>query len=147
MAYATVPAFVAFVGEMEARTLAPTTPPGAGHDVAKIQDALDNQSAVLDTYFATRMAVPLTPVPRVVVVNCLVLAREELDRTGRDTVVKAADRVRAWARDVSKGVATLGVDTSSPEAPAPNTTDGVVAIDAPDRVFDDAGLAPFLRGF
>lgn len=144
MAYATVTSFAAFVGDAEARLLAPTTPPSAGHDVARIQSALDRQSAKLDSYFATRFSVPLSPVPALVESACMELAREELDRNGRDFVIKAADRVRTWAKDVSKGVATLGVDAAAPEAPTAGDGGDVVAIDAPDRVFDEAGLAAFL---
>ncbi len=147
MAYATVIQFVALVGEAEARALAtPAATATPGYDAAKIQGALDRQSATLDSYFATRWPTPLSPVPDLVVANTMILAREDLDRNGRDFVVKAADRVRAWAKDVSKGSATLGVDPASPTAPIASSDGGGVLIDAPDRVFDGDGLAAFLGG-
>jgi phage gp36-like protein len=147
MAYATDIQFVALVGEAEARALATPPPPATGYDVAKIQGALTNASATLDTYFATRYPTPLSPVPQVVTDATLDLARELLDRQGRDFVIKAADRRRAWAKDVSMGRATLGVVAGSAQDPATNgpTSDDVL-IDAPARVFDDAGLSSFLRG-
>jgi phage gp36-like protein len=146
MAYATVIQFVALVGEAEARALATPAAPATGYDAAKIQGALDRQSATLDSYFATRWPTPLSPVPDLVVANTMILAREDLDRNGRDFVVKAADRVRLWAKDVSKGSATLGVDSASPTSPTVSSDGGGVLIDAPDRVFDGDGLAAFLGG-
>ncbi len=146
MSYAVVSQFVALVGDVEARALATPAAPATGYDAAKIQGALDRASATLDSYFATRFTVPLTPVPDIVVANACILAREEMDRQGRDFVIKAADRVRAWAKDVSAGRATLGVDAASPQAPATSAGGGAVLIDAPARVFDDAGLAAFLGG-
>lgn len=145
MAYATVAQFVALVGEAEARALATPAPPATGHDEGKIQAALDNVSATLDSYFAARYATPLDPVPPVVADAALDLARELLDRQGRDFVIKAADRRRAWAKDVSLGRATLGVVSGSAEDPAAAApTSGGVLIDAPARVFDDNGLSAFL---
>lgn len=147
MAYNTVANFVAFVGEAEARALAPAVAPATGYDQDKIQAALDSASATADTYLAARYPVPLDPPPAVVADAILDLARELLDRQGREFVTKAADRRRAWLKDVQKGLATLGVTAGSeadPAASAPSS--GGVLIDAPARVFDDAGLDAFLRG-
>lgn len=144
MGYAVVSQFVALVGEAEARAVATPAAAAPGYDATKIQGALDRASATLDSYFATRFTVPLAPVPDIVSTNACVLAREELDRQGRDFVVKAADRVRSWAKDVAAGRATLGVDAGSAQAPPTSSGGGSVLISAPDRVFDDAGLAAFL---
>jgi len=145
MSYPSVIQFVAVVGEAEARALAPpaslATP---GYDAARIQGALDRQTATANGYFAIRYTVPLAPVPDLVVANVIILAREDLDRQGRDFVVKAADRVRAWLKDIAKGAATLGIDAASPDAPAMPSDGGGVLIDAPDRVFDDNGLSAYL---
>lgn len=146
MAYNTVANFVAFVGEAEARALAPAAAPATGYDQAKIQAALDSASATADTYFAAQYPTPLAPVPQVVADAVLELAREMLDRQGRDFVIKAADRRRAWLKDVAVGKATLGVTAGSDDAPATSPGTGGVLIDAPARVFDDAGLAAFLEG-
>ena len=145
MAYATHIQFVGLVGEAEARALAPpaslATP---GYDVAKVGQALDRATATLNSYLATKYSTPLDPVPELVMHNALILAREDLDRQGRDFVTKAADRVRAWAKDLSRGTATLGIDAASPTAPATTGDGGGVLIDAPARVFDNDGLAAFL---
>ncbi|MCY1648179.1 DUF1320 family protein [Caulobacter sp. SL161] len=147
MAYATATQFVALVGEAEARALAPAAAPATGYDAVKIDGAITSASATLDTYFATRYDTPLSPVPQVVTDAALDLARELLDRQGRDFVIKAADHRRAWAKDVSQGRATLGVTAGSASDPgASASSGGEVLIDAPPRVFDDAGLSAFLGG-
>ena len=144
MGYPTVAQFVSLVGEAEARALAPAAAPATGYDVAKIQGSIDRQSAVMDTYLATKYSVPLNPIPDAVANNVCILVREELDRQGRDFVIKAADRVRGWGKDISAGRATLGVDAGSAEAPAASPSGSSVLISAPDRVFTDDGLAAFL---
>lgn len=147
MSYNTVANFVAFVGEVEARALAPAVAPATGTDQVKIQAALDSAFNTLNTYLAARYATPLDPAPQVVLDAELDLAREVLERQGREFVIKAADRRRAWAKDVQMGRATLGVTAGSAEDPAATApTSSEVLIDAPARVFDDAGLAGFLRG-
>lgn len=145
MAYATVEAFVEVVGLVEAKALAPATLPATGHDEAKILRALDDASAKIDTYVGGRYPTPLSPVPRVIEVATISLAREALDRQGRDQVVKEADRVRAWLRDVSKGTAILAGNEADQDAPAAAEAGGA-QFAAPDRVFDDSGLANFLGG-
>lgn len=144
MAYATAQQFVDKVSEAEARGLAPSTP-GLGYDVAAIDRALEAASGELDTYFATRFATPVDPVPLVVQEAAIALAREALDRQGRDFVKSAAARVRKWAADVSKGVATIGGGTVGVDTPTPSTDAGAL-YDGPGRVFDDEGLAGFLGG-
>lgn len=147
MAYATDIQFVAHVGEAEARALAPPTPLATpGYVAATINGALGRASATLDSYLATRFDTPLNPVPDLVKDAAITLAREDLDRQGRDHVTKAADRVRAWAKDVSRGTATLGVAATSGDAPEPAGDGGGVLIDAPDRVFDGNGLSAYLAG-
>lgn len=146
MAYNTVANFVAFVTEAEARALAPAAAPATGYDEAKILGSLTNVSNTADTYFAAQYPTPLSPVPQVVADAVLDLAREQLDRQGRSFVKEAADRRRKWLMDVSVGKATLGVTAGSDDAPATSPGTGGVLIDAPDRVFTDAGLAAFLEG-
>lgn len=142
MAYATAEQFIAKVTEPEARALAPAAP-GPGINLALINDALVSASGELDTYFATRFATPVEPVPPVVTDAAIALAREALDRQGRDFVKLAADRVRKWAASVSKGVATIGGGVVGEDAPAASADSGIL-YDGPDRVFDDAGLASYL---
>lgn len=142
MAYATVADFVEAVTAAEATALARAAPPATGYDQDLIERKLEDASAELDTYFAARYPTPLAPVPRVVLVGAIALAREALDRQGRDQVKAEAARVRAWAKDVSRGLAVLAGDEAAQDAPAPAAAGGV-QFSAPTRVFDDSGLAPF----
>lgn len=143
MAYATVPEFVEAVTEVEAVALARAASPSTGYDDARILTALDDASAELDTYFAAKYSTPLNPVPRTVQVATIILAREALDRQGRDQVKAAAARIRQWARDVARGLAILGGGEPGVDLPAEPPAGGVQAA-GPARIFDEAGLAGFL---
>lgn len=142
MSYATVEEFVGAVGASEAAVLAKAAAPATGHDPVLIQRALDDASAELDTYFAARYPTPLAPVPRTANRASIALAREQLDRQGRDQVKAEAARHRAWARDVAKGVAVLGGGEVGEDVPAASAGAGVQYA-APDRVFTDDSLAAF----
>jgi phage gp36-like protein len=139
MAYATVEQFVETVTEAEATVLARATPPANGYDADHIQGALDDASIELDTYFAAKYPTPLNPIPEMAQQAAIILAREALDRQGRDTVKAAAARIRAWAKDVARGLAVIagGEDAPTPAA-------GGVQFSAPSRVFTDESLARFL---
>lgn len=145
MAYATVEEFVEKVTVVEATALARATAPAAGYDAAQIQRALDDASAELDTYFAAKYPTPLDPIPRPALTGAIALAREALDRQGRDQVKADAARVRAWARDVAKGLAVIGGGVSGVDAPEPSPSGGA-QFAGPDRVFTDDSLARFTRG-
>lgn len=144
MAYATVEEFVAAVTAAEAAILAKAVP-GPGHDAAQIQRALDDASAELDTYFAAKYSTPLEPVPRTANRGAIALAREQLDRHGRDQVKAEAARIRGWARDVAKGVAVLGGGDVGEDVPAADSGGGIQH-SAPSRIFDDEGLSSYLGG-
>jgi phage gp36-like protein len=142
MAYATVQQFVDAVTEAEATVLARAAAPATGYDAAQIQRALDDASAELDTYFAAKYPTPLNPVPEMAQQAAVALAREALDRQGRDTVKAAAARLRAWAKDVARGLAVLAGGVAGVDAPAPTPSQGV-QVAAPARVFTDESLAAF----
>lgn len=142
MAYATVEEFIAAVTAAEAAVIARATP-GPGVDEQLVQDKLDDASAELDTYFAAKYATPLDPAPRTVKTAAIALAREALDRQGRDQVKAEAARWRTWARDVARGVAVLGGGEVGEDTPTPNADAGIV-VSAPDRVFTDDSLADFV---
>jgi len=145
MAYALVSEFVALVTVAEATALARATPPAdPAYDSAAIQRALDDATATIDTYLAAKYATPVDPVPRSVNSACMILAREALDRQGRDFVTKAADRIRAWLKDVARGTAIIGGGVVGTDVPAPEASAGV-QVAAPDRVFTDDSLAGYLR--
>jgi len=141
MAYATVEEFVEAVTAAEAAVLARAIP-GPGYDAVLIARHLDDASAELDTYFAAKYATPLNPVPRTANRGAIALAREALDRQGRDQVKAEAARIRAWAKDVAKGLAVLGGGEVGEDVPAASTDSGVQYA-APDRIFTDDSLAAF----
>lgn len=143
MAYASVSEFVDYVTVAEATALAKAVAPATGYDSARIGTALANATSELDTYFATKYPTPLDPVPDTARQAAIALAREALDRQGRDQVKTEAARWRTWARDVAKGIAVLAGGVVGTDTPAPSTAAGVQH-SAPARVFDDTGLSPFL---
>lgn len=146
MSYATPADMVLRFGEAEVYALAPVVPkPTAGptYDVARVEQELADASAEIDSYLANRWPTPLAETPPLIARAACVLAREGLDRQGRDPVTEAAKRIRAWLKDLAQGKATLGGGEDG--APAPEAESGGAEVIAPDRVFDDAGLAAFLR--
>ena len=145
MPYATADQFVEAVTAPEAVALARATPPATGYDQALIERKLEDASAELDTYFAAKYSTPLSPVPRTVQVAAIALAREALDRQGRDQVKADAARHRAWARDVARGLAVLAGDEPGQDAPTPEPSAGI-QYSAPGRVFTDESLAAFTGG-
>ncbi|CAN5610167.1 hypothetical protein BH10PSE5_BH10PSE5_01260 [soil metagenome] len=143
MPYAAVADFVETVSEAEAIALAKAVLPATGYDATRILGALTDASSELDTYFAARYPTPLSPVPEPAKQAAIALAREALDRNGRDHVLKAAARWRTWAKDVAKGVAVLGGGVVGADVPAAAAASGA-QFSAPGRVFTDDSLAGFL---
>lgn len=139
MAYATVADFVEKVTAAEARAMAPS---GATYDDVRISAALDNASATIDTYLSGRYTLPLDVVPRTVQQAAIDLAREELDRSGRDFVKAAADRVRAWLKDISRGMAVIGGGQPGVDTPTDPPASSIL-VAGPARVFTDDSLARF----
>ena len=144
MSYATALQFVSSVTLIEAKALA-SLQGAPGYDAVLIDDKLEAASATIDTYLAGRYATPLTVPPLAIVQAAIDLAREALDRQGRDHVKLAADRARQWLKDLSKGVATLGIAAGAEDAPEV-VADGGPQYVGPDRVFTDDTLAAYLRG-
>lgn len=145
MPYATEQQFIDAVSETEAVAL--TRAPGApaALDLPRIAKALANGSSSIDSYLATRYPVPISPVPDLVVSWTIALAREELDRGGRDFVVKAADRVRAALKDIATGKATLGSAPEGSSEPLPASSGGPSVAAAPST-FDPRNFAGYLPG-
>lgn len=145
MPYAAVVDFVETVTEAEAIAVAKAAAPATGYDAARILGALTDASAELDTYFAARYPTPLSPVPDPAKQATIALAREALDRQGRDHVKSAAARWRAWAKDVAKGLAVLGGGVVGEDVPAAAAASGA-QYSAPDRIFNDDSLSRFTGG-
>ena len=122
MPYASAEEFIAAVGEVEARQVAPGS--GTAADPARILEALADASGELDSYIGTRFPTPVTPVPRVLRVHAIAIARSALNRGSNEQMKQAADRARAWARDVSKGLITLGSKEPGETASLPPSSGG-----------------------
>lgn len=146
MAYASPQDMIERFGEAEVKQLAPLLPMAApGYDAVRLNQVLSDASAEMDSHLAIRFAVPLTEVPELVKKFTCDLAREALDRQGREAVLAAGKRARTWVRDVAVGRATLGSGPEgSPEA-VPVAQSGGAEVLAPERVFTDDTLAAFLR--
>ncbi|MFD3263335.1 phage protein Gp36 family protein [Phenylobacterium ferrooxidans] len=142
MPYAAVADFVETVTDAEALALAKAVAPATGYDSARILGALTDASAELDTYFAARYPTPLNPVPEPAKQAAIAIAREALDRQGRDHVKTAAARWRAWAKDVAKGLAVLGGGAVGEDLPAASAGSGAQYA-APERIFTDDSLSRF----
>ncbi len=146
MAYATAQNLIDRFGLAELKQLAPVTPlVDPFYDAVRVEQVLDDASAEMDSYFAIRFPVPLTPAPPLVEMTACTLAREALDRTGRTHVLEAGKRARGWLKDVAAGRASLGSGSEGDPTDVPTAESGGVEVEAPDRVFDDAGLAGYLR--
>lgn len=145
MAYATVQDMVDRFTEAEMRQLAPapagTVPP---YVTTTIERALTDASAELDSYLAVKFPVPLTAGLPLLTKAVCDLAREALDRQGREPVLEAGKRARCWAKDVAAGRATLGSGPGG-DAEAVPEVEGGVQILTSDRVFTDVGLGGYLR--
>lgn len=144
MAYATLQQLTERLGETALKQLAPLAGQAGAMDTVRIQRALDDASAELDSYLAVRFPVPVSgDLPLLVKATCE-LAQEDLSRAPSDAVVAAAKRAREWARAVAQGKATLGSGPAGEPDAVPTAGGGAQAI-APDPVFDADGLRGYLR--
>lgn len=115
-------------------------PPAGVADADKIQGALDDADAEINSYLGKVMDVPLTDVPRIIVNRACAIARFRL------WADHASDRVRqdyedaiAWLQNVAKGVIALGDNTQ----PAEQTTAGSPQVSSPGRTFSRDTLKDF----
>jgi len=145
MAYATVQDMIERFTEAELRALAPA-PAGAtvSYAAATVERALDDASAELDSYLAVKFPVPIAGGLPLLIKAACDLAREALDRQGREPIRDAGKRARQWAKDVAAGRATLGSGPDG-DAEAVPPIEGGVQVLAPDSVFDGEALEAFLR--
>ena len=115
VAYATVADMVSRFGEAEMIRL--TTPDGA--DMVAVvaqpaQAALNEASAVIDTYLRRRYRVPLDVAPLEIRRAACILARYDLasagSRTPSDLMTTERKDVTGWLREISTGNARLDLD-------------------------------------
>ena len=76
----------------------------------RLQEALDDASMLIDSYLAGRYATPATDTNATEVLRrpCAELARCDLYVNGApEDMVKRCDDIKAWLRDISKGLVSL----------------------------------------
>ncbi|EOO7128518.1 gp436 family protein, partial [Escherichia coli] len=82
-------------------------------DTRKLNRALTDASALIDSYLSARYTLPLEVIPAVLVQHCCAIAFYYLcDQRASD---QARDRYRealAWLKDVMNGNVPVGVDTN-----------------------------------
>lgn len=115
-----------------------TSPPSRIIDPRVAEDALFGASAEADAYVGTRYAVPLAiPAPAPVREAVLAIAFETLHQAGvADDVRRAAQRARAFLRDVAAGRAAL-------DAAGPAVTGDAVFVAGAAPVFTTTALGDF----
>src|SRR3546814_15856319 len=90
-------------------------------DQARVDQALAAASAAIDSYLRPRYRLPLASVPvRLIDLACDIarfLLQHGGDRIPTDQAEKAHDRAISFLKDVSKGLADLGLDATGSPAP------------------------------
>jgi phage gp36-like protein len=89
-------------------------------DAVKVQDALDDADSEINSYItASNLTVPLNPVPRVIVLRAIDIARYRLwrDRASERVAADYASAV-AWLRLLAAGQVQLGDDVQPTEQAA-----------------------------
>lgn len=87
-------------------------PPVGAIDAAVLTRALEAADGEIDSYLAARYTLPLASVPTILRDCAIDIARYRLHDRGVPDLVKDTYKERiAWLRDVSKGVASLGINT------------------------------------
>lgn len=104
---------------------------------AALVTALDDATALIDTYLAKRWELPIAEPPRslkslCVDMACYFLARN--DSAVTDDLRKRYEDALAMLKDVAKGVLDLPGMSTAPEDSS-GTAGGAVVIEGPERVF------------
>ncbi len=127
MSYATRPAYET---EFEASELTQLESGRAGAFAQCAQDA----DGEINSYLATRYAVPVMPAPKQLIAVALDITRFRLhDERASELVVKRYERAVSWLRDISAGKAALIGDDGTPIPEAESPTSGPVSAYAPQR--------------
>lgn len=112
---------------------------GFDPDDAVLLAALGDASAEIDGYLATRYAVPVAPVPAVLVGAACAIARYRLrGPAGGDAVRQGYDAAIRLLRDIADGRAGLQ-GAAAPAVPSA----GTVHVSAPDRRVSVSHLSDF----
>ncbi len=110
---------------------------------AKLQEALDDAHAEIDSYIAKKVALPLAEPKRMLIVVCRDIARYRLHaNVGRitETVEKLYDGAQAYLKNVADGKVSIGDETSGDEI---TTSPGPVLSEGPERTMTRDTLKGF----
>lgn len=143
MAYATEAEMLARFGFDQIVRVTDDTGAYVAINSARLQTRLDDAAAEIDSYLAGRVALPLTPVPQILVRLACDIAWYHLlgDRGGEIEAARAryTDAV-AFLRRVASGEVSLGDETPGTAA---EPTAGTPLVATPGRTFDRDSLAGF----
>lgn len=106
-----------------------------------VDEAIEAGEGVIDSYIGSRYSVPVSPVPEALEAATGALAVEHLYQRGKgvpEIVRTRADNVRAWLKDVAKGLAILDGSTLSDDA---TDASGVILSDTEDAVMSRENLS------
>ncbi|MDQ1847673.1 DUF1320 domain-containing protein [Gemmobacter fulvus] len=134
MSYATITEFRAGIPNRDLVALTDLDDGTGVIDDTRIQDALDDASAEIDSYIAKAVTLPLAEVPRILKVICRDLALHRLYvNIGHSMEARRSlrDDAISYLRSVARGEAALG-DGGSVIAPE-ITTPGIAMTEGPDR--------------
>lgn len=128
MTYATVQDCIDRLGAEAVQDLADDRYPGEGEDYAytRLERALDDASAEIDGYVATRHPLPLDPVPKVLKRLCVEIAADIRAATAdlsTELTRERAKGARGTLRDIAAGKLSLGA--ADPDPPASASDPGV----------------------
>lgn len=107
-------------------------------DTVRIERALSDATATIDSYVGVRHPLPLSAVPVVLATHCVDIAVWRLAATAdllTDEIAKRAELALAWLKDLARGNAALDLPRGTPEAAAPD----LPVVEAPERLFQRGG--------
>jgi phage gp36-like protein len=150
--YLTVEEYVRRVGAQETAQITneARATPGTGPVIvpSKVESAIADASDVVDGYVGTRYALPLDPVPRLVIGWTAALAREFLFKNKPvAAVTEAADRVRSQLRDLSTRKIDLPVAPGATPPAEAGTAPAQTSRDAPAPTFGGGAMDRFMGAF
>jgi phage gp36-like protein len=110
-----------------------------------ITAALADADALIEGYLAQRYALPVSPVPQLLLRVACDIARFLLHGKAATEKVRAAyDDALKVLRDLADGRAALPGAAAAPSAQAPAAAGGAPQVAAPTRIFDRTSLGDYL---
>ncbi|MCV0424664.1 MAG: DUF1320 domain-containing protein [Roseibium sp.] len=135
MAYVTQQNMIDRFGEKELIQLTDRTNlPATTIDATAVAAAISDAEKIADSYMAKRYALPLNPVPDVLIPIVANIARYYLygEHAEKDSAVTRNHKeALAWLKDVAAGTVQLEAEGVAADQP----TGGQVQVSAPERIF------------